>query len=518
MLVEGEVKVKIGERLEDKLREKGYPLRFAILKKSLDARKKPEFVYRLLFDVDEEVAERLIASGCRIHKPLPEIEIPSVNKNLKVAVVGSGPAGLFAAYALLAGGVRVVVFERGKRIEEREEDVQRFWVKRVLDENSNVQFGEGGAGTFSDGKLTTRVKDKKKHFVYSVLVEHGAPEEILYLSKPHIGTDKLRKVIPSMRKTLESGGVEFRFSSLVVGMNVNEGKVTSLRVRDLIEDRVYEEKFDAVIFAIGNSARDTFSMLKNFNVELTAKPFSVGVRIIHPQRLINRMQYGKYFENPDLPPAEYAVTAKAGDRGVFSFCMCPGGVVICSSSEKDTVVTNGMSNFAREGVMANSAIVVQVFPDDFGNDPLKAVEFQRKLERAAFMAGGGNYAMPAQNLMDFIKGRETPFKKLPKHGFIPEISPARVDRILPPFVTASLKRAFKYWEKKLKRFVSDEATVVGVETRTSSPVRILRDERFRALNFKNLYPAGEGAGYAGGITSSAIDGMNVALSILEDNS
>ncbi|OMH41085.1 FAD-dependent protein [Desulfurobacterium indicum] len=516
MLIEGEVRVKIDEKLEDKLREKEYPLQFAILKKSIDARKKPEFVYRLLFDVDDETAKKLIASGCRVHKPVPDIEIPSVSKSLKVAVVGSGPAGLFAAYTLSAGGVDVVVFERGKRVEEREEDVQRFWIERILDENSNVQFGEGGAGTFSDGKLTTRVKDKKKHFVYSLLVEHGAPKEVLYVSRPHIGTDRLKKVIPSIRQFLENNGIEFRFSSLVVDMKTSGNRVTSLVVKDLLENEIYEESFDVVVFAVGNSARDTFAMFKNTGVKMAAKPFAVGVRIIHPQRLINRMQYGKYYENPALPPAEYSLTARAGNRGVFSFCMCPGGVVICSSSERETVVTNGMSNFAREGVMANSAIVVQVFPEDFGNDPFKAIDFQRKLEKTAFVAGGGNYAMPAQNLMDFLKKKETPFKKLPKHGFIPEIASARVDCILPGFIYKSLRKAFGYWEKRLKRFVSEEATVIGVETRTSSPLRILRDEHFKSLTFENLYPAGEGAGYAGGITSSAIDGMNVALSILEE--
>ncbi|WP_457568000.1 NAD(P)/FAD-dependent oxidoreductase [Desulfurobacterium sp.] len=517
MLVEGEIRVEVGERLEDKLREKGYPLKFAILRKSLDARKKPVFVYRLLFDVDSETANRLIASGCRIHKPVTEVGIPFVSRQVRIAVVGSGPAGLFAAYALSAGGAQVVVFERGKRVEEREEDVQKFWVKRILNENSNVQFGEGGAGTFSDGKLTTRVKDSKKHFVYGVFVEHGAPEEILYLSKPHIGTDRLKKVIPSIRRSLVDKGVEFRFSSCVVGINVQGEVVDSLVVKDLINDNVYEERFDAVIFAVGNSARDTFSMLERSGVDIVAKPFAVGVRIIHPQRLINRMQYGKYFECPELPPAEYAITARAGNRGVFSFCMCPGGVVICASSEKGTVVTNGMSNFAREGAMANSAIVVQVFPDDFGGTPTGAVEFQRRLEKAAFEAGGGNYSMPAQNLMDFLKGRETSYKRLPGHGYIPEITPARVDRILPPFVISALRKAFKHWEKRLKHFVSEEASIVGVETRTSSPIRILRDRRLRSIRFKNLYPAGEGSGYAGGITSSAIDGLNVAISILEEH-
>lgn len=514
MKIEVDIKVKLGESLEKRVKELGLPGDFEILKKSLDARKRPEFHYRLLFDVSESLTDRLVSEGiAKPHKPVEELKIPSVSKPFKVAVVGSGPAGLFAAYVLAKGGADVTLFERGKVIPEREEDVQRFWIKRELDENSNVQFGEGGAGTFSDGKLTTRVKDKKKHFVYKLFVEHGAPSEILYLSKPHIGTDKLRKVIPSFRKTLEAMGVKFKFSSLV--LDVESEKGVKLFYKNLLSGNVLTEEFDEVVLAVGNSARDTFYMLKERGFHIVAKPFAVGVRIIHPQRLINRMQYGKFHEHSDLPPAEYSITARVKERGVFSFCMCPGGVVICSSSERETVVSNGMSNYAREGVMANSAIVVQVFPEDFANDPFKAIEFQKSLERKAFVAAGRNYSMPAQNLIDFLENKETYYRKLPKHGFIPEISSVRLDKLLPDFVTFALKGAFRYWKKRLKFFVSDEATLVGVETRTSSPVKILRDKNYAAVGFHNIYPAGEGAGYAGGITSSAIDGINVAISILE---
>ncbi|SNR70132.1 NAD(P)/FAD-dependent oxidoreductase [Desulfurobacterium atlanticum] len=514
MKVEVDIKVKPEENLEKKLKEIGLFGDFKILKKSLDARKRPEFHYRLLFDLPEKAADRLITEGiAKPYKPIEELKIPSVSKPFKVAVVGSGPAGLFAAYVLAKGGADVTVFERGRIVSQREEDVQRFWIKRELDENSNVQFGEGGAGTFSDGKLTTRVKDKKKYFVYKLFVEHGAPSEILYLSKPHIGTDKLRKIIPSFRKTLESMGVKFKFSSLVYDIEPEER--VKLFYENLLFQKDFSEEFDEVVLAIGNSARDTFSMLKKRGFHTVAKPFAVGVRIIHPQRLINRMQYGRFHEHPELPPAEYSITAKIKNRGVFSFCMCPGGVVICSSSERETVVSNGMSNYAREGVMANSAIVVQMFPEDFANDPFKAIEFQRSLEKKAFVAAGGNYSMPAQNLIDFLKGKETSLRKLPKHGFIPEISSVRLDKLLPGFITCALKGAFKYWEKRLKFFVSEEATLVGVETRTSSPIKMLRERNFSAAGFPNVYPAGEGAGYAGGITSSAIDGINVAISILE---
>ncbi len=514
MKLEVDIRVKLGESLEHKLKSLGLPISFEIVRKSLDARKRPEFHYRLMFDLPENLAGKFIDEKiAKPYKPVEELKIPFLSKSVKVAVIGSGPAGLFAAYVLAKGGAEVTVFERGKVVEERERDVQKFWMKRELDENSNVQFGEGGAGTFSDGKLTTRVKDRKKNFIYRVFVEHGAPEEILYLSKPHIGTDGLKKIIPSFRKALDVLGVKFNFSSFIYDMEADSR--VKLFYQDLFTGEKFSKEFDDIVVAVGNSARDTFLMLKNRGFQLVAKPFAVGVRIAHPQRLINKMQYGKFCEDTILPPADYSITAKFGSRGVFSFCMCPGGVVICSSSEKNTVVSNGMSNFAREGVMANSAIVVQVFPEDFENNPFKAIEFQRKLEREAFISAGYDYAMPAQNLMDFLEDNETSVRNLPKYGFIPEISPVRFDRLMPSFITIALKAAFNHWQKRLRLFVSDEATLIGVETRTSSPVKILRDKNYLAVGFSNVYPAGEGSGYAGGITSSAIDGVNVALSILE---
>lgn len=514
MKVEIEIKVPLESELEDELRKLGIES-YEVVRKSIDARKKPVFVYRIVTDLEEKRAKELIEKGvAREYKSVPELVIPKVSKKKRILVVGAGPAGLFSALILSKAGLEVVVVDRGKPIEERILDVNRFWKRRKLDENSNVQFGEGGAGTFSDGKLTTRVKDKKKYFVFKTLVECGAPEEILYQSKPHVGTDKLREVIPNFREKLKRLGVEFRFSHLLTRIYKEERRVSSVKIKDLITGKEKEEFFDYIFLALGNSARDTFKMLKGAGIELSAKPFAVGLRVIHRQRTINRIQYGRrWFKHPKLPPAEYSFTYKGKDRNVYTFCMCPGGYVICASSEKHTVVCNGMSNYKRDSGYANSAVVVQLFPEDFENDPFKAIEFQRNLERAAFVLGGSNYAMPAQRVWDFINGQSS--TELIEGGFIPEIKSARLDRLLPEEISRPIKEAFLHWYEKVSFFVPTNATLVGIETRTSSPVRILRNGDYTSVSAENIYPIGEGAGYAGGITSSAIDGINGALSLLE---
>ncbi len=510
------LKRRLDESLDELLSSVGLAGKdYKILRLSIDSRKKPVFVYKLLFDLPDDEANALIknfnAQRFSDEKPL---EIPKISAKKKVLVVGAGPAGLFAARTLALSGFEVVLIDRGKAIEERQRDVERFWVERVLDENSNVQFGEGGAGAFSDGKLTSRSKSPVKGHVLKVLSSLGAPEEILYLSKPHIGTDRLKTVIRNFRENLKELGVKIMFSTLLKDMRVKDGKVLSVLLEDLKTSEEFELEADFYVLAVGNAARDTFKMLLDRQVVLEKKPFAVGLRIVHPQKHVNRMQYKSFAEDNRLPPAEYSLSFKSSlKRGVFTFCMCPGGVVICSSSEKNAVVTNGMSNYNREGPAANSALVVQVFPEDFSESPLGGVEFQRSLEKKAFKMGGGDYSMPAQSVRDFLRRKKTPDKELISYGYIPQIRSARLDKLLPDFIYKPLKEALSYWLRRFKAFSSDEATLIGVETRTSSPVRILRDESLASVSLKNLFPAGEGSGYAGGIVSSAVDGVNVALSI-----
>ena len=515
MKVEIEVKVPLTSNLNRELRKLNIKVnRIRILKKSIDARKIPAFIYKVEVDIPHQVAIELLNEGKA--KEVRKEEVPTLRRiktRKKVLTVGSGPAGLLASYLLSKAGFEVHVIERGKETIERIKDVEKFWEKRTLNENSNVQFGEGGAGTFSDGKLVTRSRDPKKLYFYKLLVKHGAPSEILYLSKPHIGTNKLREVIPNLRKTLESQGVIFHFSTKLTGFLTSGERVIGAIMENVNSKVSREESFDYIILAIGNSSRDTFSMLSETGFSLEAKGFAVGLRIVHPQLEINKMQYGKFYLHPKLPPADYSVTYKGERRAVFSFCMCPGGYVICSSSEMEGIVTNGMSNYERDGDFANSAIVVQVFPEDFNNDPLKAVHFQRTLERKAFVEGGKDYSMPAQMVKDFLNGKES--EKLLKGGYIPDVKPSRLDILIPDFLRKEISNALKHWGKKMPPFISDETMLIGVETRTSSPVRILRDKFHRAVNFENVFPCGEGSGYSGGITSSALDGMNTALSLIK---
>ncbi len=421
-------------------------------------------------------------------------------------VAGCGPAGLFAALTLASQGMPVLLLERGMPVPERLSDVRAFWERGILNPESHVHFGEGGAGTFSDGKLTTRVKNPHTAWVKRVFVEMGGPAELLTDARPHIGTDRLRAVVVNLRRRLTEMGCEVRFGARVTDFVIRGGRLFGIVVNGAEEIRT-----DRLILATGQSAADTYRKLAERGVALAAKPFAIGLRVEHPQEMINRIQYGQWAGHPDLPPADYFLTAKIGglNRSVYSFCMCPGGQVIGCSAEAGGVITNGMSGSRREGAFANSAVVVNVGVDDLGGEgPLAGLAFRRHWEEKAFAAGGGDYFAPAERLTDFLNGRAP----LPVGAcsFRPGVRKAALRELLPGFVAEALKRGFAEFERKMPGFITGEALLIGVETRTSAPVRILRGEDGQGTGTRGLFPCGEGAGYAGGIVSSALDGIRAA--------
>ncbi len=476
---------------------------FAIKKKSLDARDKNNirYIYAIEFSKDKPAPQRE-----PIFPKLPKSKTP----NAPVLVVGSGPAGLFAAIRLLDYGIKPLLIERGAPVEEREKGINEFFTKRTLDEDTNVQFGEGGAGTFSDGKLNTQTHSPLNKEVLRLFVRFGAPQEILYLAKPHIGSDNLKKVVKRMREYILAQGGEVRFHTRLEDLRIREGKAVEATLKSLKgEDSLQYQPLSALVLAVGHSARDTFATLERLGVPMRAKDFAVGVRIEHLQENIGYAQYGKAY--PMLPAADYKLVSHADERSVFTFCMCPGGYVMPASSEKNGVVTNGMSNYARDGKNANSALIAQVTRADFEDGtPLSGMRFQQRLEGAAYIAGGGNYAAPVQRLGDFLRDRESSAfgEVLPTYAAGTAFADLRA--VLPDFVVRALKAGATDMDRRLKGFANPDAILTAVETRTSSPVRIERDDSLQSVGVKALFPCGEGAGYAGGITSSAADGLRVA--------
>lgn len=409
---------------------------------------------------------------------------------------------------LVRQGIQVTLLEQGDPVEDRIKKVDRFWQDGRLDPLSNVQFGEGGAGTFSDGKLTTRLNHPWTSYVLQTLVEFGAPEDILKDAKPHVGTDRLRLVLLNFRKALQGAGVKIRFGCRLTGLAVRGGQICSG-----IVDGTEEIPCDSLVLAPGHSARDTYRMLSDAGVALQVKPFAVGFRVEHPAELINAIQFG-HRDHPRLPAADYALTFndRQTGRGVYSFCMCPGGEVVNAASEHGALVVNGMSNLRRAGEWSNSALVVSVSATDLeDSDPLAGVRFQQHWERQAFRLGGGSFRAPAQNLLGFLGKGSGPVRSTCRPGVVE----SDLTRALPRFVAESLRKALPVFDRKMKGFVTGEATLVGVETRTSAPVRILRAEGGQSLTHPGLYPAGEGAGYAGGIMSAALDGLRAAGNIVE---
>lgn len=487
---------------------------YKIIKKSIDARDKSNIFYVYELDVlvsDEDKIIRRNKSSDIFISPIEEykFEVTGTNKlDNRIVIVGAGPCGLFCGYLLAEAGYKPLIIEQGERVEDRVKTIEEFFNTNKLNPLSNVQFGEGGAGTFSDGKLNTLVKDKlfRGKKVFEIFIENGAPEEIMYLSKPHIGTDILRKVIVNMRNKIISMGGEFRYNTKLTDINIESNSVKSIVVND---DEVID--CSVLVLAIGHSSRDTFYMLKDKGLSMKAKNFAVGVRIEHPQDMISKSQYGESYKL--LPPASYKLVQQTSNgRGVYSFCMCPGGFVVNASSEENRLVVNGMSNYDRSEVNANSAIVVTVTKEDFGSDPMSGIEFQRKLEENAYRIGNGN--IPVQlfgdyrdNVISTRLGDVTPNVK-GKYSF------ANLNEIFPGFINESLKEAIPCFDKKIKGFGRDDAILLGVESRTSSPVIIERDDDFLS-NILGIYPCGEGAGYAGGITTAAIDGVKVAEKIAD---
>ena len=484
-----------------------------VTKTSIDARKqnnilKVSTVAVKLFKNEEKTAKKL-GNDAQYKETLP-FSFEKGNEPLKkpIVIAGFGPAGMFAADLLAKEGYAPIVLERGSDVDKRIEKVNAFWQSGNLDSECNVQFGEGGAGTFSDGKLTTRINDPLCEYIIERLSYFGVPLETLKKAKPHIGTDKLRKVVKNLREDVIRNGGKVLFDSKITDILVKNNKLCGV----VVNGEVIET--ENLILAIGHSARDTFKMLYDKNVVMESKAFSVGARIEHLQTEIDKGLYGPLAGHPDLPPGEYQLSYREGERGVYTFCMCPGGTVVPSSSGEGQVVTNGMSEYSRNGDNANAALVVSVDSNDFGKDVFAGVEFQETIEKKAFELAGKNYKACGATVNNFLQGKKGIDLKRVTPSYSLGIAEISFDELFPPVITDMMRKGLNSFERKIKGFASSDAVLTGPETRTSSPVRILRNDDFEALGIKGLYPCGEGAGYAGGIMSAAVDGVKIAVKII----
>lgn len=492
---------------------------YSVFKRSYDARKKNRTLL-LIYTIDIELVneEKILARSSKDPHVMrtPDMEYKFVTRApstsfYRPVVIGLGPCGLFVGLLLAQMGFKPIILERGKEVRERTKDTWGLWRKGVLKTESNVQFGEGGAGTFSDGKLYSQIKDPKFYGrkVLNEFVKAGAPDEILYINKPHIGTFRLVTMVETMRATIESLGGEIRFQSKVTDLIIEHQ-----HVRAVVLENGEQIRTDHVVFAPGHSARDTMEMLHQRDVFMEAKPFSIGFRIEHPQSIIDSARFGKFAGHPLLGAADYKLVHHASNnRSVYSFCMCPGGTVVAATSEEHRVVTNGMSQYSRNERNANSGIVVGITPEDYPNHVLAGIEFQRRWESRAFELGGRNYCAPAQRVGDFLQDIASTSVGEVEPSYKPGVNWTSLSTALPDYAIFAIREALPEFQKQIHGFAMDDAVLTGVETRTSSPVRITRGDDFQSLNTKGLFPAGEGAGYAGGILSAGVDGIRVAEAV-----
>lgn len=522
MYIVSNVKVEINETdikktIANKLRIKTCDIvSFSFYKKAIDARDKNHvfFMCHFLVEFSPSILSRIIKNkDVKIHTPYV-LEKTNITTDKKVCVIGSGPAGLFASYILALNGIKCLVIERGSKVEKRLEDIEKFFATGKLNVNSNLQYGEGGAGTFSDGKLTTNINDERIEFIKNTFIKFGANEDIYYMSKPHIGSDILVNVVRNMRKELISMGVEFKFDTTLIDVISSNDVVKGIVLKDNTSEGVYTIDANIVILATGHSARDIYYMLNKNGVYLEKKPFSIGVRIEHKREDIDKAQYGeKYYKM--LPAADYKVAVHLDNgRSLYSFCMCPGGVVVASSSDEETIVTNGMSYHARDKENSNSALLVNVNVEDLEDDLFAGIRFQEKYEKLAYKISS-SYKAPCQLFSDLINNKESITYKSIVPSYLPGVTFTNLRDCLPEFVVDTLIKGIPLIDRKIKGFANPDAILIAPETRSSSPIRIVRNEDYQT-NIKGIFPCGEGSGYSSGITTSALDGIRVADKVIKD--